>query len=840
MKITKLILTGFLRLSLRSIDRIEYTPKEKTQIILGSNGSGKSSLMKELSPLPAVPAEYRKGGSKEIWIEFRGKEYYLVSSFPAEGNLFEFYCDGVNLNPGRTVTVFKELVKEHFNYSAELHALMTGRVLFHELSVNDRRKLFMSMNNVDYTYAFQYFNRLKDRARDLQGTVTQLQKRLSSEIEGLLTPEQEIVVKREAEEMRGILESLLMSKEITSVDPRTIEHQRSASVELYNTLQCEITDAFARYERIASRKSLDELEAAYQTTSHQLTESRKELKIRYEQHLKIESELREFQVVDSLDFGKLKDEIEELTAKKTATSQLLEMDIPWIFTFDVHKPGYLLDMLSMSLTALQHCADELQPYSERAEVTDVTPSSYKKVADDLLMHEDIYRREAGMISYSKTQIDDMLKSKEQAEVSCPNCNHSWHLGYSLSKFQHLQNDLKVTQESYDRRTKEIERLRALKAEFDHYIQVRRTVTSTMEQYEALSPFWNYLAKENVFSKYPERFLHESTRLKQHLSALSMLDNCNKLLDEKLRLKAVYEAALNKNKGKLKEAFRELEETIQTVQQRVTTLTLMSSTLQEELSTMKEIYDLYGRFSHLQTEIKKLEQCTIETYLDGVLGDLINNLKTEIVQKERSVAQVSMKKAVIQNTEVSIQSYKDELRLVNMAIDALSPKTGLIAQGMSLFINTFIERVNRFIAKVWSYPLSLDTIKPEGDDEIDLDYKFIVNVNNTGSSPDIASTSSGMREIIHLACVITCMRFMGFEHHPVFLDEFAVKMDDAHRKAAYSIIEYLIDEANVSQVFLISHYENGYSSLSAADITVLCDANVSMPKHLTYNSCAIIS
>lgn len=840
MKITKLILTGFTRLSLRSIDRIEYTPKEKTQIILGSNGSGKSSLMKELSPLPAVSSEYRRGGSKQIWIEYKGKEYYLLSSFPQEGNYFEFYCDGVNLNPGRTVTVFRELVKEHFNYTAELHALVTGQVLFHELSVNDRRKLFMSMNNVDFTYAFQYFNRLKDKARDLQGTIKQLQKRLSGEIEGLLTPEQEIVVKREAEEMRGILESLLMAKDATSKDPRAIEQACDQLKQQRSIIEREIQDAFSRYEKISSRRSIDQLEQLYSEESQRLVAGRKELNIRYEQHLKLESELRELQVVDSVDFGLLNEEINTLMATKEASTKTLEIGIAAALSFSTYSASYLLDMLSMLSSTLQHHADELMNYREREDVLTVTPSIYKQVDGDIAQHLDLLGRAKGAISYYTNQLDEMTKSKAQAEISCPSCNHSWHLGYSQTKYEEVKNLLATTQLAHDQRVKMIEGLQALKTDFDHYIKIRRSVLEIFEKYEPLASFWDYLGKEEVFSRRPERLSHEVTRLKQYLSALSQLDNCNKLLEEKLRLKAVYEAAQNKNKDKIKEGFKQLEETIQVVQLQVNNLSVSTTTLAEEIATVKEVYDLYSRFMRLTQEATSLEKSVVSHYLDGVLGDLINGLKTDIIQKERAVAQVSMKKAVIQNTEVSIQSYKEELRLVEMAIDALSPKTGLIAHGMSLFINTFIERVNRFISKVWSYPLSLDTIKPEGDDEIDLDYKFVVNVNNMGGPPDIASTSSGMREIIHLACVRACMRFMGFEQFPVFLDEFAVKMDDAHRKAAYNIIEYLIDEADVSQVFLISHYENGYSSLSAADITVLCDANVVLPQHLTYNSCAIIN
>jgi len=80
-----------------------------------------------------------------------------------------------------------------------------------------------------------------------------------------------------------------------------------------------------------------------------------------------------------------------------------------------------------------------------------------------------------------------------------------------------------------------------------------------------------------------------------------------------------------------------------------------------------------------------------------------------------------------------------------------------------------------------------------------------------------------------------MEYLGLSDYPVFLDEFAVKMDAAHRTAAYGIIDYLVESSNFSQLFLISHYASGYSNLSNAEILVLCPSNITLPKHLVVNS-----
>ena len=79
MKIDKIILYRYRRLSLNSIERLEYTPENNIQVIIGRNMSGKSSLLKELSPLPPeLKKEFKDEGYKEIHISRMRKPVFLV------------------------------------------------------------------------------------------------------------------------------------------------------------------------------------------------------------------------------------------------------------------------------------------------------------------------------------------------------------------------------------------------------------------------------------------------------------------------------------------------------------------------------------------------------------------------------------------------------------------------------------------------------------------------------------------------------------------------------------------------------------------------------------------
>ena len=70
MRITYASLKGFKRFNQSRIDEFEAEFVSPVQIITGSNGCGKSSMLRELSPLPSTRTDYDQNGRKEevIWV----------------------------------------------------------------------------------------------------------------------------------------------------------------------------------------------------------------------------------------------------------------------------------------------------------------------------------------------------------------------------------------------------------------------------------------------------------------------------------------------------------------------------------------------------------------------------------------------------------------------------------------------------------------------------------------------------------------------------------------------------------------------------------------------------
>jgi hypothetical protein len=207
-----------------------------------------------------------------------------------------------------------------------------------------------------------------------------------------------------------------------------------------------------------------------------------------------------------------------------------------------------------------------------------------------------------------------------------------------------------------------------------------------------------------------------------------------------------------------------------------------------------------------------------------------------VDKQNTLNVSTIQSEIVKRHQAQISELESQKEILTYMVAELSPKDGLIARSLSQFIDNFVKKINRIIAQIWSYPFELLPIN--NSDELDLDYKFNVVVNaNSGvntSVPDITKCSSGMREVIDLAFKIVSMHYLGLENAPIYLDEFGKSMDVIHRVKAFETITQLLAHSNYSQIFVVSHYEQGYGSIKNADMIVLNSDNVAIPANHIYN------
>lgn len=177
MIITYVMLNSYTRIGLGAFKRFEYTPDSQYQLqmILGTNGSGKSSLMHEFWFLPANKDDYGIDGRKEIEAEWKGVTYRLVSDF-VEGKHY-FSIDGVEMNEGGKIEMCRSLCEEHLKVTNEIRGLALGYEELVSMTPGRRRYWMVKLADSDFTYAMKVYDKIKSAHRDASGMIKRLKKR---------------------------------------------------------------------------------------------------------------------------------------------------------------------------------------------------------------------------------------------------------------------------------------------------------------------------------------------------------------------------------------------------------------------------------------------------------------------------------------------------------------------------------------------------------------------------------------------------------------------------------------------------------------------------------------
>ena len=185
MKVLKLILYKYKRLSLNQIEKLTYIPKNNIQFIIGKNASGKSSLLRQLSPLPPdLKKDFLENGYKYIEIEHNNNKYILSSGYIP--NKHSFKVNDQELNPGGTKRVQQDLVLQHFKITEDIMSVLYNDNRLTNMGPSERKKWFSLLSTVDYTYSLSVYNKLKTRYRDIIGGIKLLQNQILQDEANLL------------------------------------------------------------------------------------------------------------------------------------------------------------------------------------------------------------------------------------------------------------------------------------------------------------------------------------------------------------------------------------------------------------------------------------------------------------------------------------------------------------------------------------------------------------------------------------------------------------------------------------------------------------------------------
>lgn len=822
---------GYKRFALNNIEYFKLKPNLPIQLILGTNGSGKSSLLNLLSPLPADAKNFRKGGSLSIKIRYKDSIYKLVSDF-TDGSKFYFYKDDENLNTGRTISVQRELVREHFNYTEEIHKLRLGKIRFTKMSPNERRYWLTKFSDTDFTYPIQVFNKLKENHRDVTGALKLTKQRLVVETSKLLSEKELDNVREDITEYEKLIEFLQANRN----NKTSILSEQELNEEI-NRLESFLNNFKKGFSKLSSYGDLNLLNDDQIDT--EIIELEKQLAIIEDKYKQCLSEFESISdKVNLLKHNKDKD-IETLVEQKNILLQELQdaNRAKVIKSLELEDPESCLRILNniyndLSTTLLNLPTNPDKKYSKLSLETNQNKLREIKEKTEIV---------SKLLSENLRISEKQIAALNSENISCPSCFHEWKLGYEEKVHAESLEKLSSLQENIDELTSLKQEAEDNITEILDYFEKYRQFNYFVNSFPILKDLWSYLLEDESI------FINPSS------------------LNSKLITFSI-DLELNVKENNLKQKIDSLTKDIQTVN------TLNSDGTKELLEHSLKLEKLLGNSTsdivRFKSSIDDLRAFKILKnnllILSNKLEITINNVRSktddvkenltqqfiysvlresqiQLGNKQKILSEINILQSLITDLKNQIHILEQKENSLKILINELSPTDGLIAEGMLGFIKKFTSKCNSVISDIWSYPL---IIKPCGvnseESGVDLDYRFPFTIkDNNEDIPDIADASTAQGDIIDLAFVICAMERLGLGDAPIMLDEFGASFDAVHRDNAIDVVKALVDIKPFSQLFMVNHYESSYGAMTNAEVCVLCSSNIIIPSGVNYNEHVIM-
>ena len=824
MKIISLELEGAIRLELSGIKNLKITPETSITAIIGSNGSGKSSLLHYLSPLPADKADFTKTGYKKIVLEKEGVKYVLTSDFKDNKHSFVIEFTGEELNVGGTQTMQNQLVQDYFNYNKNIHQLLTGKERFTLMSPAKRKEWFTLLCDTDYSYGLKVFGKAKDKQRDARGAIKRMRQQIIS-----LTNDQE-------EDQSDIPNNILQLEEkidtLRTIAPFKKEYSdpqfefnlkekiKHTTLEIKDSNQDLKLSKKKVLNRWMTEDTLEDLTNRKEALYEKLVKLKQQYASKVEEYTETENRLANMKLSSEEEFKSIRDKRDELKQEiqeiiKTDES-ILNIDNALFQEKTYQDNRNTIDATLMALFNIQspHLSSQL------VEETETLLNGKKQ-----LLSESSFR----LVKINE-RLEAFKEKEKEDKVSCPNCHHQFHPGLEPEKYNRLKEILENETNVNVKLTEEVNELNDKLNQLNEDMNLVRQFSQLCKAYpELLGEIGTEVLKQKYYLSQPN---YAQVKLQDRMYKVSLKIKVDRLQEQVNEL----EKQLNSISSVDEKYYNETKE-------HLSKLETLSNTLHEEIQEnlviykdiLKAIEDITQFQKHRESLSNQLETYNAlelelaEYLLYKSANSVITTYREDVYRLSKKQSEIESKRQTIQLLEKQVDTLSNELRVWDAVLDALNPTDGLIAEGLLGYIKIFLARMNGLIASIWTYPLIIHPSKMSEESETELSYRFPMTVGISDKPKnDVNQGSDGICEVIDLAFRMVAMKALGLKGYPLYLDEFGRTFDNKHRENALRLVERLSEEFIEDQIFMVSHSFMEYSVLNDVAFCVLSEDNIVLP------------
>ena len=802
-------LKNFKRTALAGYKNVELTFNSPLQVILGTNGCGKTSVMRQATPWVPEPEHFFPGGGKELHAIKEGVEYRLVSTLKS-GFKHEFWRDGENLNPGGTGTVQKELVRRYFGLSQEIYELLVGAASFTRLSVAKRRELFTALSPTDLTYALGVYNRLKSALRDTQGVRKHLESRIAQETAKIIDDAEAASIATDVAKLNAEIELLLTNKDLSvgrvSTDADSVIN--------------EIDFAMAELERTAPDH----------TGCGSVLELRKYRDKTLEAYAREEAKRRQM----SSEFIEISDTLAELKNRTGDSREDIESRLATCDEKIRNTRSEYSFTLPEELRIAHQETEEFEVALSQA-LTKIVgfisgESDFSKEAQDA-HGEKIDTANANLIRIRK-QLDVLTHRQEHlnqaAETSCPKCSTRFVPGERPGERDKLEEQIargQVAERQAVDALAELQRVETEFVEFREHVQVVRQLATTYRRCRGL---FNAMIDAGLPYATTQSTIGLIWLWKAELKEAHERKQAIETKERLLQALEQVKLAEGDHGLRLSERSRKLEAEIYECG-------LQVEALRTELARVDALIAKLDRFEQALGQLEQNLIPTYQTITDVTIAQLRNRFIDEVLDAHYSqlglltgrLKQRDVAVALLADLEAQLVEAKDREIAYKVLIDELSPTNGLIAEQLTGFIAAFVKSMNSLIERVWTYPFR---VLPCGVENDDLDYRFPIEVGDDRTpASDVSCGSEAQRDFVDFVFAVVLGLYVDPDGFPLYLDELGASFDEEHRSRVWQFVRDFIDAGRAPQAFMISHYAANHTAISGADLVVIDQNNVTVPR-----------
>lgn len=817
MRITLLELVGFSHVKLNQIQHLKYKPSEPYQLILGTNGSGKSSVMDQLTPWPANKDDFDDEGFKAIEIIHNGSKYRLTTEFHGKKAIYSFLKDSEELNNQSTISVQKVLVEKEFGINEDYHDLMMGRVKFTQLKPTERRVWFTRLSEVNYDYAIDVFKKLSTKLRDAQGSLRRAKSRLVAETEKVITAEEQ---ERLETDLKVLEEEFVFWSNLHNpqypVDGR-FGREIDQGLGMLEQMSRRIlkTDLFVKNYNEA--RSIEEVVQRIDKLRHEITAAEAELSIYVKEHDRVD------RVVEALRMAG--DEGVEVLQAKIVPLQMQRDEI-----LRAQRLGLEFEDPGLAYSSLQTVRENLE-----ATLLDIPANEERRFSNARLGElKEIHSMDMQSLAHAQNQYQRAVARREHADAHrnagntvCPKCSHVWVQGFSEKQYAENEEEIARLAEEVNTISKRCSEVGEEMTGIADYGRKWREYMQLVKTWPVLTPWWNHIS--SMVLSTPAAAARLIGQLEHDLQQQQRAAQLDTQIAE---IRTMISNALVAGNADLNEALDEqatIEAEVQTITERINRLSTDLGDWQFFKARVMEVEELSTRVVGMIELLERASEAQLESEYQLVVRKMLESTTLLLTRKREAVNNAMIQRNTVDLITQQIQEEILDEEALALVVKELSPTEGLIAEGLLGFIRNFTGQMNHLIHRIWSYPLQV--MPCGGADELgtELNYRFPLMVSSrTNLVPDVSKGSTGQKEMVDLAFKVVGMRYAGLDQFPLFLDEFAASFDETHRNSAMLAIKALMEQYPFTQLFMVSHYEGNHGTLTNAQVMVLCNLNITVP------------